>query len=208
MTVKDVICDALRLLGKEVIADAITQSVESGAEMSADVSRYVKLFTLIADSVTKELYSGYFPDAFKENLYGSRGVFDLSELTYPLVRVRKIVSLSSKRELTDYTLKNGILETLNGVTLIEITYEYTSRDYSSLGDNIADSKLYVTPEIIVTGMVAEYYCTIGDTVNAALWQERYENRIKLILDSGVYKPYSEQQNTLARSASLPRRRWV
>lgn len=212
MTVKDLICQALYLLGKEDIADAITESVNNGTEMSAEVNRHANLFMLIADSVTKELYTGYFPDATTAQLSSTGREYHLSGLHYPCVGIRKVVNVLTGREVPSYAFRDGNLILAERVPAIELIYEYTSYNYVTLGQLIADKKPYLAPDVVVMGIVAEYFCTIGDTVNAALWQERYENKVKLIRDSGAYKPYAEVYTEPAepavRRVNLPGRRWV
>lgn len=204
MTVKDVVCDALRLLGRDDIADAVTSS----GTMSDEVKRYAKLFTLIADSVHKELYSCYFPDCKTDRLPRVGSYYNLSGLPYPMLCIRKVSNPTTGKEFTDYTITEYGMNVFGYSGEIAVTYDYTSHDYTSLTAQIDDYKPYVKPDLLVTGMVAEYYCTIGDTVNAALWQERYEKKIKLILDSGLYKACSEFEEIKVKNAFLPVRRWV
>lgn len=208
MTVKDVICKALRLLGKDDIAKDISYSFENNTAINAECERYYKLFMLLADSVERELYSGYFPDATTVELTVTNGVCDLSTLSLPFVKVVKLTDCATDGEVKNFEVKDQSLLISDSLQTVRLTYEYTSKGYDGFRDEIDESKKYLSPDVMVAGMVAEYYCTIGDTVNAALWQEKYENKIKLIRESGNYVPYSAPQVSPSKSVSLPRRRWI
>lgn len=185
MTVKEVICEALRLVGREDAADAISGS----SSLTSDYTRLNRAFLTYLNSVFDELARGYFPlDARAE--ITSDGVIAQSAFPYRPVRIKKVYQDGKE---VDWQLGSEGLITKSGV--VTVVYEYAPDALTE--DDEFDYPVFAVGERLVEyGMVAEHYLVLGDAVSSKVWEEKYRDEIEALLSRSTVRE------------RIPPRRWI
>ncbi len=186
MNVLDVIGGALRLVGREDVAEAI----EAGEELGAEQLRVKRAFLTYLNAVTDELARGYFPLVKEEELESDDGLFGLSQLSESPLRILRVYEGENPIGWTIYP--NYLRCRAKKIT---VRYEYAPARFSET-DEYNYPSYEVSERLVQYGMAAEHCLVAGDAVSCNAWESKYRDEI---------------ENLLARSpaaAHIPPRRWI
>lgn len=186
MQVKEVVCSALRLVGMEDLADAITSS----SAITVGQTRIKRAFVTYFNSVFDELARGYFPLDAREDVTCENGVIALSAFSNRPVKIKKILQGGKKVE---WSLSDEGLVAPQGQ--LTVYYQYAPPTLTE--DDEFDYPLYNVGERLVEfGMVAEHYLVSGDATLSRLWEEKYRDEIEALLSKSTVRD------------RIPPRRWI
>lgn len=186
MTVKEVICAALRLAGRDDAAEAI----DGGGALTAECQRTKNAFLAYFNSVLDELARAYFPLGYEQEVSFAGGRKPLSSFPRRVIRVKK-VAVDGKP--VAWSISSGYLcaEAESAV----VFYEYAP---NALGeDDTFNYPVYAVGEKLVEfGMVAEHYLVLGCAEESRMWEEKYRQEIDALLCRRTVRN------------RIPPRRWV
>lgn len=186
MKVKEVICAALRLVGRDDAADAIC----GGKTLSDGHTRTKNAFLAYFNAVLDELARAYFPPEAMEETAFTDGKKSLSSLKRRAVRI-KSVTVGGKP--VKWSVAYGYLYA--DVNRAAVTYEYAP---DALGEN--DEFVYpdyaVSENIAEYGMAAEHYLVLGCAEQSRAWEEKYRREIESLMCRRTVR------------GRIPPRRWV
>jgi len=186
MEVKDVICEALRLVGRNDAADAIS----GGGALTDEVSRLKRACLTYLNAVLDELARGYFPLDYEEEITAADGRFAFSALSRKPIEIKRVTKSGKPvkwRISPDYLLADA--------TAVTVNYTYTP-DPLAEDDEFNYPSFAVGERLVEYGVAAEYFLVLGDATGSAAWENKYRNEI---------------ENLLSRSAvrgRIPPRRWI
>lgn len=186
MTVKEVICAALRLVGRDDAADA----VEGGGTLTAEQTRTKNAFLTYFNSVLDELARAYFPPETREDTEFVGGKKSLSSLLKRAVRIKKVI-LDGKP--VKWQLSAGYI--VADVDSAEVVYEYAP---TALNENTAFfyPDYAVGERLVEYGMAAEHYLVLGCAEESRAWEEKYRQEIEALACRRTVKD------------RIPPRRWI
>ncbi|MGN1060204.1 MAG: hypothetical protein ACI4QN_00575 [Candidatus Coproplasma sp.] len=186
MMVKEIICQALRLVGRDDAADAIVGT----AELSAEVTRIKNAFLTYFNSVVDELARGYFPPSAQEEVTFTNGKKSLSSFSRRVVRIKKI--LVGDKAIEWHILAGYLYADVENAT---VYYEYAPNPLKE-GDEFFYPEFAVSERLVQYGMAAEHYLVLGCADESRLWEERYRDEIEALIARCTVKP------------RIPPRRWI
>lgn len=186
MTVKEVICEALRLVGREDVADAISGT----SALTSEQTRLKRAFLTYFNSVFDELARGYFPLSAHEEFYTETGIVALSSFSLRPVRVKKV--LKDGKQIDWQLCVKGIEAEAGNLTIF---YEYAPNTFSE-NDTFGYPQFAVSEKLVEYGIVAEHYLVLGDAVSSKAWEEKYRDEIEALLARSTVKE------------RIPPRRWI
>lgn len=178
MTVKEIICQALRLVGRDDAADEI-----AGPDtLSAEVSRTKNAFLTYFNSVLDELARGYFPPSASEEAIFTQGKKSLSSFSKRVVRIKKV--MSGKKAVEWHILSGYLYADAEEAT---VYYEYAPNPLKET-DNFFYPEFAVGERLVQYGMAAEHYLVLGCAEESHLWEQRYRNEIEALIARCTVKP--------------------
>lgn len=187
MTVNKIICSALRLVGRDDVADAI----EGESQLSAEFNRIKNAFLTYFNSVLDELARAYFPLSEREAISCTGGKITLSSLRRRAVKIKKI--LSGKKSVEWQVYGSELLVDCDEEAII--FYEYSPAPLRE-EDEFFYPEYAVSERLVQYGMVAEYYLVCGCAEEMHAWEEKYRDEIESIVARCIVKP------------KVPPRRWI
>lgn len=185
MTVKEVICDTLRLIGRPDTAEEIEDdsTVDETLRMERALLTYL-------NAVRDELARGYFPLIAEEAMHSDNGAFAFADFTH-IPHVIKRVCSSGKpvkwRVYPDYLIADA--------HDIEVRYAFVPAPLKE-NDEFTFPNYAVSEKLIEYGMAAEFFLVTGDNASSLAWENKYRNEIENLL-SHVTVP-----------ERIPPRRWI
>lgn len=186
MKVKDIIVDALKLVGREDVAATLAAGGTPSGESAETVETLIYCFNAVED----ELARFYFPLKTEQTLYSPTTEYKFTSFKYRPVR---LLSVQSGGKDVGYELFPEYLKT--SATQITVKYEYSPRS-KTLGDESAFDGFEVGERLVALGAASEYCLINGEVQSANLFEEKYRDEI---------------DRARQRSASgklIPPRRWV
>lgn len=186
MTVKEIICQALRLVGRDDAADEIGGT----AELSAEVVRIKNAFLTYFNSVLDELSRGYFPLSIQENINLSYGKKQLSSFAKRVVRINKVLV---DNKAVEWHISAGYLYVDAEEAIV--FYEYAPNPLKE-NDAFFYPEFAVSERLVQYGMAAEHFLVCGCAEESRLWEERYRDEIEALIARCTVKP------------RIPPRRWI
>lgn len=165
MTVKQVICRAMRLVGRDDAADAIENTDDT--ELSDEYSRLCRAFLTYLNSVCDELSRRYFPLTAEEELSFSDGTAPLSSLTYSPVKIRTVTV--DKKPIA-WHISGGYLYA--DAEKAEVVYEYVPAEFSA-SDDFENPFTCIGESVLEYGMAAEHFLVIGEAQASLVWENKY-----------------------------------
>ncbi len=186
MTVKEVIIQTLRLVGREDAADAVA----AGGELDEEMTRLKRAFITYLNAVLDELARGYFPLDYVEDMTADDGRYVFSAFSKPPLRIRSVTCGGKK---VKWRLCPDALEADSPE--ITVTYEYAPSALAET-DEFAYPVFAVGERLVSYGMAAEYYLVMGDASSSQLWEGRYRSEIELLLSHSAVR------------GRIPPRRWI
>lgn len=186
MTVQDIICQTLRLVGRDDVADAVAD----GGELASEENRLLNVFHTYFNSVVDELARGYFPPSARDLVTRTDGKILLSALSHRAVGIRKIIV---DKKSVGWRIYGDEL-VVDGDTCV-VYYEYSPAPFG-LNDEFFYPDFAVSERLIRYGMAAEYFLVCGCADETHLWEEKYRDEIETLRARCVIKP------------RVPPRRWI
>jgi hypothetical protein len=185
VTVKDIIKDAMRLVGR---ADAAETAYSDGEDEEIKRLEHTMLFCL--NAVSDELARGYFPAQKEETFNTKDGVISFDSFSKKPIKILKVKRGERKigwRILPEY-LQTDVGE-------IKILYEYVP-DKFALEDEFSYPDNEVGERLVEFGMAAEYQLICGEVESANCWEDRYRAEIDRLLSCHTVRE------------RIPPRRWL
>lgn len=186
MKVKEVICEALRLVGRDDVADAIS----AGQTLTDDKSRIKRAFLTYLNSVLDELARGYFPLDAQEDMFSPNGKFAFADFTYGPIKIRRVKKGGKDIE---WRVVPGYLIADAGV--ITVYYEYAPSALAE-NDDFGYPAYAVGKNLVEYGMVAEHYLVLGAASESKAWENKYRDEIEALLAR------------CSLQGRIPPRRWI
>ena len=186
MKVKDVICEALRLVGRNDAADAIS----SGAVLTDEVSRLNRACLTYLNAVLDELARGYFPLDCEEEMSGDDGKFAFSAFSRKPLEIKRV---TAGGEPVKWRISPDYLVT--DARAVTVFYTYAPKPLTAY-DEFDYPDFAVSERLVEYGVAAEYFLVLGDATSSVAWESKYRNEI---------------DNLLSRSSirgRIPPRRWI
>lgn len=186
MTVKEIICQTLRLVGREDAADEICGT----AVLSAEIVRIKQAFLTYYNSVLDELSRGYFPLSEQEEVTFTDGKKNLSSFAHRVVRIKKVLV---NNKAIEWHISSGYLcaDAKNAT----VFYEYAPQP-STEDDEFFYPEFAVSERLVSYGMAAEHFLVCGCAEESHMWEQRYRDEIEALIARCVVKPH------------VPPRRWI
>ena len=186
MYVLDVVCQTMRLVGRETSAD----NIEEGNPTAEDLRLKRALITYL-NAVLDELARGYFPLDTEEKMQSENGVYPFSGFLKAPSKINRV--LSGKNPIGWHICPNYLYVDAKDITVF---YEYLPPVLDE-GDEYFYPVFAVSDRLVEYGMASEYFLVTGDGAGHTAWEEKYRNEI---------------ESLLSRSAGIkgriPPRRWV
>lgn len=182
----EVVCEALRLVGRDDVADEII----IGGPLTGEVARLNRAGLTYLNAVRDELARGYFPLDAKEEMSSKNGSFAFADFKYKPYEIKRVIADGKpvKWHISpDYLVADG--------KNITVFYTYVP-DPLKMDDEFDYPVFAVSERLVEYGIAAEYYLVLGDVTNSAVWESKYR---------------SEIENLLSRSGlkgRIPPRRWI
>lgn len=186
MKVTDVIIDALRLVGREDLAEL----VGDGGTAEGEGAEVVRTLLYCYNAVEDELARFYFPLVFREEKTAAEGKISYSDLTYRPVR---IVGVTVDGRAEKFRTEAQYIEVNADKAVVEYWYAPEAKE---LGGDSAYDGSEVGERLVAAGCAAEYCLLNGESVAAELWEGKYREAI------------DKARKTHRRARAIPPRRWV
>ncbi len=171
MKVKEVICEALRLVGRDDVADAIS----AGQTLTDEKSRIKRAFLTYLNSVLDELARGYFPLDAQEDMSSSNGRFAFADFNYGPIKIRRVKS--GGKDVKWSVIPDYLLADADSIT---VYYEYAPPTLAE-NDDFDYPAYAVGKNLVEYGMVAEHYLVLGAASESGAWEEKYRDEIEALL---------------------------
>lgn len=186
MTIKEIVICAFKLLGRNDIA----QTLSDGGTADGECADKLETMLYCVNAVEDELVRYYFPLKKAEEFVSSDGKFAFDKFAE---RPIKILSVKSAGKETEYSLFPQYLQC--GKSCITVEYEYAPQKKALSGISAFDGTA-VGEQLIASGAAAEY-CLISGAVNLSkTWESHYRCEIDCAREK--FRTY----------AYIPPRRWV
>lgn len=186
MTVKEIIRDALYLLGRADVAEEYEKDCVADGEKKSVIKTLLYCFNAVQD----ELARAYFPLKTTETAQSINGEIKMTALSKKPVRVLDVTEANG---VIDWRIFPDHISVACGQVTIE--YEYCP-DKKCESDDVVFGDSTVGANMVSYGMVAEYCLINGEIENANAWEEKYRREIDKALSSQKVK------------GRIPPRRWV
>lgn len=186
MKVLEIICDTLRLVGRDDAADQIV-----GKEnVSTEVARLKNTFLTYFNSVLDELSRGYFPLSAKEEVTFLQGKIALSSFMHRVVRIKKV--LVGEKAIEWHIYAGYLYADVENAT---VYYEYAPQPLGE-GDEFYYPEFAVSERLVQYGMAAEHFLVSGCAEESRAWEQKYRDEIEALIARCTVKPL------------VPPRRWI
>ena len=186
MTVREIIVNAFKLLGREDLAAAVSKGERLDEEGEEKAQTLLYCFNAVED----ELARYYFPLKTTEQFTSSTGIYEFEKFAE---RPVKILSVKSGGNAVSYEVMPKYFKC--DQTSVTVEYEYAPLK-KELSDTSAFDGTAVCENLIAAGTVSEYYLISGAVISAQSWESRYREEI----DKARKKQHIR--------TSIPPRRWV
>jgi len=172
MLVKNVILGTLLLLGREDIANLLSEN----AELEGEAEQTVKTLMHCYNAVEDELARLYFPltDEFNCKVQGG----EVSYLSFPKTPV-KIISVKSQNKAVKYRVLPTKLKTASGEVVIEYNYSPNKKSI----DGQTEGSLPISERLLSYGIAAEFCLICGLVKDAESWESKYREEIYTLKSS-------------------------
>lgn len=186
MKVKDIIVGALRLLGRDDLAETLAANGTAEGEGGDVVQTLLYCFNAVED----ELARYYFPLVANEELRAEAGKIGYTAFSYAPV---KIIGVTAEGKPVKFSVQPLYL--CVDADSVSVEYWYTPQSRTMEGDSAFDGA-EVGERLVAAGCAAEYCLIHGESLAAKLWEGKYREAI------------DKARLTHRRARALPPRRWV
>lgn len=186
MQVKDVICEALRLVGRDDAADAIS----GNSTLTDEVSRLKRACLTYLNAVLDELARGYFPLVTSEEIYAFKGLIPFENFAFKPIEIKRVTA--NDKDVKWYIYLDDLHVATEDVT---VYYSYTPNALAE-DDEFFYPDFAVSERLVEYGIAAEFLLVLGDASGSAAWENKYRNEIENLLSQSTVK------------GRIPPRRWI
>lgn len=185
MTVKQIICETMRLIGRTAIADSLESS-----NPTDEAVRIKRAMVTYLNAVLDELARGYFPPNAVEILWSGSGYYYYEDFEEVPIKIKRVTD--GKNPVNWHAYGEYLKADSNKIT---VYYEY-------LPYNLNENSQFYYPVIEVSarlveyGMAAEYFLVAGDGAAYNVWENKYRAEIEMLLSRG------------SSGGTIPPRRWI
>jgi hypothetical protein len=176
MIVKDLIVDAMRLVGRVDAAE-----IMSTDDKDEEVTRLEYTMLYCFNAVMDELARGYFPVKTTQAMTSQIGQFAFADFEHKPIKVVRVLCDGRK---TDWRLFPEFIKTRE--TSVTIEYEYVP-DKAAEDDEFYYPDASVGERLVTFGMAAEYLLICGEVESANCWEARYRTEIDRLLSLRTVK---------------------
>jgi len=169
MKVSEIIANALKILGRSKLAEA----VEAGETLSGEGAETVKTLLYCYNAAENELAENGFPLVEEENLASVSGNFYFERFSAP---VNRILSVKSGEKEVKYELFPLYIRV--NAPFITVKYERPPAVKELISES--DFGGVAGAAVLSYGVVAEYFLINGEIQSSSLWEERYRTEISRI----------------------------
>lgn len=185
MTVRKVISETMRLVGRVVEADGVDSMT-----ITDTTARLKRAMLTYLNAVFDELARGYFPLDTQESLTSENGVYPFADFLKTPIKINRV---ESDNHPVEYRVYPDYLQT--DAKEITVFYEYAPPELTET-DEFFYPVYAVSKRLVQYGMAAEYYLVSGDGTAYALWENRYRSEIDALMSRSTVK------------GRIPPRRWI
>ncbi len=186
MKVKEVICETLRLVGREEAAEEIE---DTGGQQEENVRLRRALLTYL-NAVRDELARGYFRIIAEQRMQSEDGMYPFVRFTF---RPLEIKGVYVDDKPVDWHISPDYLFADGRDVLVKYAYAPAPL---GLEDEFSYPDPLVSERLVEYGMIAEYYLVLGDASGSDAWENKYRNEIDRLLSLCTEK------------RRVPPRRWI
>lgn len=186
MKVKDIVADALRLIGRGDAAQVLAEGLSEAGEISETTETMLYCFNAVED----ELARFYFPLVFSEEIASKSGKIYFSDFSRNPVKITS-VTCGGKPAVCRY--EPQYIEVNADSAVIEYWYAPSKKTID--GDSAYDGT-EVGESLVAYGAAAEFCLINGESAAAELWESKYREAI------------DRARSTHRRRRMIPPRRWV
>lgn len=186
MKVKDVICEALRLVGRNDAADKIC----GGDTLTDEVARLNRACLTYLNAVVDELARGYFSPEVQRAAESDDGVIPLADLGCAPADIKCV---KAGGRAVKWHICEGYLHTRSGK--VEITCAFRPAPFEA-EDEFCFPDPCVSERIVQYGIAAEYFLVLGDEACSSAWEDKYRESIDIALGRSAVRGH------------IPPRRWI
>ena len=167
MKVKDVVCAALRFVGREDVAS----SLSAGSELSGEAAQAAQTMLFCFNAAEDEVARMYFPLKAEQTLSSSSGMYDYGDFSRPPVKIKRVTD--GKKNL-----KFELFPQYMRVDCKKITVSYTySPNRKTMEEESEYSALAVGETLLAYGAAAEYLLINGEAEASAEYEKKYRGAI-------------------------------
>ena len=186
MKVKDIIVNALKLVGREDVASTLT----TGGTPVGEAAEAVETLTYCFNAVEDELARFYFPLKNEETFTSYSGQYPYKIFSYRPVRILNVQSCGAD---TAYEVFPEYLK--SAASPITVKYEYSPPAKKLSGESAYDGCI-VGERLVAYGAASEYCLINGEVQMANLFESKYREEI------------DRARQKCAADSRIPPRRWV
>lgn len=185
MIVKELICQTMRLVGREDAADSINSSSPTD-----EAARLKRALLTYLNAVLDELARGYFPLDTEEQMSSENGVYAFADFLKMPVKINRV---TDGENVIEWHICPNYLHTDS--KNITVYYEYLPPQLNE-NDEFFYPVFAVSARLVEYGMAAEYFLVSGDGAAYNSWENKYRNEIENLLSKSSVKD------------RIPPRRWI
>ena len=186
MKVSEIICQTMRLVGRETSA----QNVEANTATEEDL-RLKKAFVTYLNAVLDELARGYFPLDTEERMQAEDGIYPFADFLKAPSKINRV--LRGETPIEWHIYPNYLQADAKEIT---VYYEYLPQQLNET-DEFFYPVFAVSARLVEYGMAAEYFLVNGDGAGYAAWEDKYRSEIEMLLSRSA-----------SISGRIPPRRWI
>lgn len=165
MKVKEIVCAAAGLLGKETVADYLSkENASAGTGVMNEVNSAVRLLNVLLC----EIAGSYLPMIKKETPEVKNGKIYYADLSEKATRIREVLDDTGSPQFfavhSEYVTPRS--------TPSAVIYEYLPPVYG-LTDEIGEFEKSVSCAVIAFGLAAEICLAEGRYAESVMWRERF-----------------------------------
>lgn len=165
MKVKEIICAAAGLLGKETVAAYLSgESTSAGTGVMNEINSGVRLLNVLLC----EIAGSYLPMIKKETPEVKDGKIYYADLSEKATRIREVLDEAGNPQFfaihSEYVLPRNVP--------FAVVYEYLPPVYG-LTDEIGEFEKSVSAAVLAFGLAAEICLAEGRYAESVMWRERF-----------------------------------
>ena len=187
MKVKDIVVTALKILGRNLLAEKLVEGGDLDAGERDTVNTLVHCFNAVEDEVARS----YIPLCAEQVLHSYYGEFSFALFEHTPVR---ITAVKAGGEEIDYKIFPEYLKADAERVSVEYDYAPAVKDI----DGVSEFNCAVGAYLFACGAAAEYCLINGEIQAAEIWESKYRQEIERV----------QKSRTVSSGGYIPPRRWV